>query len=168
MAVMGGYGPAGTLVDVSVTERGEVYEAVHSFSTGLIHVTGLTVAGAYATGDAFGARGIIPVPQEGTISMATFLDYDDEGLNKEIVLFSAPFTATTDNDAFAPTDNDLRLCLGVISISTWYNFNANQVGIAYPALTYVAPTGQLFYQIVTRGADNIAANAAPSFFLVIV
>ena len=168
MADMAGVGPSGQRVEVAVTEKGEVYEAVHSYSTGLIRISGIGAASAYTAADAFGTSGRIPVPKEGTIAFVSFLDYDDEGLNKEIVLFSAPFTATTDNDAFAVTDDELRLCLGVISISTWYNFSANQVGISYPTLTYVAPTGFLHYQFVTRGADNIAAGKSPDFSLVIV
>lgn len=130
-------------------------------------IPGIGTGSAYTSGDAFGTKFTLAVPNEGTIASVIFRDYDDEGLGKEIVLFSENFTQTTDNDAFAPTDIDLVSCIGVISIVSFYNFSANQVGMATPALYYVAPKGLLYGQVVTRGADNIAAGAIPDFTLVI-
>lgn len=132
----------------------------------LIPVIG-TGAG-YAAGDAFGGKFILKVPIEGTIATVIFRDYDSEGTSKEIVLFSQEFTATADNSAFAPTNSDLMNCIGVISITAFYAYNANQIGIATPALYYVAPKGLLYGQVVTRGADNIAAGSIPDFTLVVV
>ena len=140
----------------------------HIFPSELVEIPGIGTAVAYATAEAFGTRFPIVVPVEGTIAQVTFLDFDDEGINKELVLFSREFTATADNAAFNPSDADLNFCLGVISIDTWYNYSANQVGVATPAFHYVAPSGTIYGQFVTRGADNIAAGSIPKFFVVVI
>lgn len=131
-------------------------------------ISGIGTAVAYATGDAFGAKFAIDVPKQGTISNVVFLDLDDEGIAKDLVLFRADIAGTADNAAFDPTDVELLMCVGVISITDFKNFNSNQVGVATPALSYVAPAGQLYGQFVTRGVDNIAAGNIPQFSLTIV
>ena len=108
------------------------------------------------------------MPVEGTISTIGLLDKDDEGIVKELVVFDADFTATTDNSAFAPSDDDLLNCIGVISIDVFYNYSVNQVGFVTPAFSYVAPNGYLYCQLVTRGVDNIAAGSIPRLFGTIV
>ena len=131
-------------------------------------VAGIGTGLAYAAADAFGTRFAIPVPPFGTIASLVFLDYDDEGIPKEFVLFEREFTATTDNDAFAVSDADLSSCVGVITVDVFNNFGNNQIAVASPALAYSAPGGYLYCQVVTRGADNIAAGSIPEFFMVIV
>lgn len=130
-------------------------------------VTGIGTAAAYTTADAFGGKFALDVPVSGTILNIIFLDKDNEALNKELVLFSADFTATADNAAFAPTDADIANCIGVVAVDTWFSYNANAVGIGTPALGYIAPSGRLWGQFVTRGADNIADGSIPLFSLVI-
>ena len=143
------------------------------FTTSKLHVVtttvpGIVVANAYAAADAMGTKFAVKVPKEGTIATVVWHDYDDEGLPKELVLFSSDFTGSADNAVFAPSDLDLLKCVGVISIGTFYNFSVNQVGVATPALYYIAPAGVLYGQVVTRGADNIAADNIPTFTMVIV
>lgn len=133
-----------------------------------VAIPGIGTAIAYTAADAFGTKFAVEVPKEGTISTVVFHDYDDEGLPKEIVLFSSDFTGTADNGVFAPSDQDLLKCVGVISIGTFYNFSANQIGMATPALYYVAPESRLYGQVVTRGVDNIAVDNIPTFTMVIV
>lgn len=137
------------------------------FITPRIVVPGVGAAVAYTSGDAFGTKFRIAVPTKGTISHLVFLDRDDEGVNKELVLFSADFTATADNAAFDVSDADLLLCIGVVNVALWYNFASNQLGIATPALSYIQDSGSLYAQFVTRGVDNIAAGSEPQFFMMI-
>lgn len=126
-------------------------------------------ASAYASGDAFGNKFVLEgVPEEGTISNVLFFDRDDEGLSKELVLFKADFTGTADDAAFAVTDADMANCIGVVSITNFYNFGANQIGQGTPALSYRSPAKRLWCQMVTRGADNIAAGMVPDITLVIL
>ena len=140
----------------------DVYEA------GPGKLPGIGTGAAYAAGDAFGTAFVLKVPKMGTISNAVLLDFDDEGLRKDIALFRGPFTETADNAAFAPSDSDLESCIGVISIDQFFNWSSNQIGIATPAFSYVAPTGKLYCQVITQGADNIAAGSVPKLFLVII
>ena len=157
----------GLLIDRIKSITGLVQTWSEVAATRKIQVPGIGITVAYTSGDAFGSKFSIKVPKQGTISDAVFLDYDDEGLAKEIVLFSKDFTDTADNSAFDVSDRDLANCVGIISLTTFYNYTSNQVGMATPALGYVAPKGVLWGQFVTRGADNIAANNIPEFFLVI-
>ena len=140
----------------------------HIHTTPLLTVSGVGTGSAYTSGDAFGRKITLHVPVEGTISNVVFQDLDDEGINKELVLFDRDFEETADNAAFAVSDADLAKCIGVAYINTWSDFGNNQVGQAVPALSYVTPNGMLYAQLVTRGADNIAAGAIPTFFVVVV
>ena len=138
------------------------------FYTQVTGVPGIATAAAYASGDAFGTMLTFDVPKEGTISNVVFLDYDDEGISKDLILFNGRFTHTADNAAMAISTGDLRKAIGVAFIDTWSDLTANRIGLAVPALSYNAPQGKLFAQLVTRGADNIAVGAIPDIFLMVV
>tara|TARA_Y100000034_G_C6727583_1_gene322167 strand:+ start:216 stop:722 length:507 start_codon:yes stop_codon:yes gene_type:complete len=168
MSDIRGVDPQGRPRDVAVDNSGGVFVAGKVFKSALIPIPGIGAGAGYAAGDAFGTKFIIHVPKEGTISNVVFLDHDDEGIQKELILFSEDFTATADNSAFAVSDDDIRSLVGVVDISWYINYNANQVGQGTPALSYVAPEGRLYAQLVTRGADNIAAGAVPDLFVVVV
>ena len=143
--------------------------ASESGPTDVFRIPGIGTGAAYASADAFGTAFALRMPyQKGTISNFVFLDYDAEGLPKELVLFSAPIAGTADNAAFAPTDAELRTCIGVVATDIFYAYSVNQVGQGTPALAYTAPNGTLYGQFVTRGADNIAAGSIPEFFLQVV
>ena len=138
------------------------------YLTPSVTIPGIGTAAAYAAGDAFGTKFSFNVPVEGTISNVVFIDYDDEGIRKDLVLFGADFTATADNSAFNVSDADLKQALPVITIDLFYNFGANQLGQATPALSFRAPSRRLYCQLITQGADNIAAGSIPELYLVIV
>ena len=163
-----GLDPQGDPRNVGVNGVGDLLVSAQVYRSPTIRVPGIGAAAAYVSGDAFGAGFSFSVPVVGTIAHVYFLDYDDEGIQKDLVLFSLPFVATADNSAFAVSDADLRNCVGVAVINTYRNFGNNQFGEAGPALNYVAPQGTLYAQLVTRGADNIAAGASPEIYLVIV
>lgn len=130
-------------------------------------IPGIGTGAAYASDDAFGSIGELVVPKSGTIATVLFLDLDDEGLRKDVYLSAAPFVDTADNSPIALTDAAVRNCLGIVSIDTFYDLLDNRVGIATPALWYHAPRKRLYYQVVTRGADNIAAGALPELWFVV-
>ena len=139
-----------------------------NFYTGWVNVPGIGTGAAYATGEAVGTKFSFEVPKSGTISVAVFLDKDDEGLEMDLVLFTDDFLETADNAAFAVTDNDLKNFLSTITFATFKNFDANQVSTAAAlGLDYVAPKRRLWGQFVTRGAPNIAAGNLPQFSLTI-
>ena len=152
---------------VSAVVENEPFVAGHVNRTPVQAVPGIGTGVAYASGDAFGTRIRFGVPVEGTITNVIFLDNDDEGINKDLVLFEDEFGETADNAAFAVSDADLLRCVGVAHINSWANYANNQVGMANPGLGYSTKTGVLHAQLVTRGADNIAAGQLPYIFLVI-
>ena len=164
---MKGVDPQGETRPVAVDTQGAPFVTGYIQPVGPVPITGIGTGAAYASGDAFGGKITITVPVRGIISNLWFFDYDDEGLAKELVLFSSDFTATADNSAFALLDADLKNCIGVINVDLFYNFTNNQIGNANPALAYFAPEGRLYGQWVTRGADNIATGALPDFLLAV-
>ena len=130
-------------------------------------IPGIATASAYTVADAFGIRFELQVPERGVISTALFIDLDNEGLNKDVLVSAHDFTQTADHDAFAISDADLAEAVGYIEFDNWKAYNANQISIATPALYYVAPAGKLFFQFTTRGVDNIAAGSLPIFVVVV-
>ena len=131
-------------------------------------VPGIGTAAPYASGDAFGGLLVFEVPRKGTIANVLFFDLDNEAINKELVLFSVKFTETADNSPFDPADFELLSSIGVVFINTWSSFANNGLGQGVPALSYIAPAGRLYGQLVTRGADNIAASNLPAIQMVVV
>lgn len=136
------------------------------FSTPYIEIPGIGTGSIYATGEAFGTKFPISVPEEGTIETVIMLDFDDEGIETELWLFRHDFIETTDNTAFAVTDNDLLSLEVVVRITNFADANVNQVGINNSlGLVYEAPEGRLYCQCVTKGTPNIAANNLPRIAL---
>lgn len=139
------------------------------FVTPPVIVPGLTLGGAYASGDAFGTIFSFDVPERGVIEGVLFYDRDNEKLAKELVLSPVRFTATANDSAFAPVADQLNRLFSIrITASNFDAYNANALGhVEGINLPYVAPEGKLWCQMVTRGADNIAAGSEPSVALVI-
>lgn len=133
-----------------------------TFATPFLEIPGIGTGAAYATGEAFGTKFKIAIPEKGIIDTVIMLDLDDEGIETELWLFRENFTATTDNNAFAISDIDLLNLECVIGITNFANAANNQVGINNGlGLAYSAPNGVLWCQCVTRGTPNIAALNIP-------
>ena len=164
-----GTGPDGKPRELQTDSDGQLLAASPSEATAVNPVPGIGTGAAYASGDAFGITFTLRMPYtKGTISNLVFLDYDNEGIHKELVLFSAPIAGTADNAAFAPSQTELRSCIGVVATEAAYAYSGLQELQGTPALAYSAPAGLLYGQFVTRGADNIAAAKIPDFFLQVV
>ena len=138
-------------------------------STPVQTIPGIVAGAAYASGDAFGEKFSLRVPKQGVISTFVFIDKDDEGITKELIILNRDFTAVADNAVFDISDDSLVNSVGVIDIDAvdFRDLGSNQIATITPALWYEAPTGSLYCQFVTRGADNIAAGSMPQFFMVI-
>jgi len=169
-----GIDPFGEHRDIVVDNTGSVYTTGRVFKSDTIVIPGIPSSGTYASGDAFGTQFAIQgVPTHGTIATVVYIDHANDGLTKDLVLFSAPFTGTADNAAFNVSDDELRNVVGVVRISTWYTFGSNQIGQGTPALYYSTRPeflGTLYGQFVTRGADSFATAAGhmPEFFFTVV
>lgn len=142
--------------------------------TRLVQVPGIGTGSAYAAGDAFGTlitfSDVFRTEKcSGTIVSAFFIDLDDEGIQKDVPIYIAPITATTDNSAAAPSDTDVLLCRGHFSISTFLNLGNNQIGTLTNIGLWVSGSDpNLYTQLVTQGADNIAASNIPWIGIVVV
>lgn len=135
--------------------------------TRLVPIPGIGAATAYADSDAFGGRIHLPnlfrpAVHSGVIVGAFFLDLDNEGIQVDVALFAAQFTATADNSAFAVSAADMLLLRGVVSISQFYAWSGNRFGQdAGTNLHIVSASQDLWAQCIIRGAANIAATAMP-------
>lgn len=118
-------------------------------------IPGLSAASAYASGDALGRTFQIQVPTQGVLAAAFLSDMDKEDIATDFILFRHAPTSGTDNSAFDMADTDRYFPAGVITVSTFYDFSDNSLGVWYGARPYVAPGGILWVQAVTRGAPNL-------------
>lgn len=123
----------------------------------------MSVAGAYATGEYMGTT---TTPQSftncvrsagntATIKSVTISDkITDSNVAMELWLFSATFTAPTDNAAWTVGDDDALNVLAVIPIATanWYATGANQIYFAGGLDIKIKPAAtSVFYALVARG-----------------
>ena len=124
------------------------------------YVTLIISTGIYASGDALGAKASFPnVPQHGTIMSINVIDRDSEAVNLDVVFFSVDIVGTADNAAFDPTDAELQNCQGAFLVDTWKTFADNSLGAeSNIGMSYWAPSGNLYFQCVTRGTPTYTAT----------
>lgn len=125
----------------------------------------LSVAGQYATGDYIGqsatpesfSLATLPTanPARAVISSLVINDKTTTAaVALELWLFSATFTAPTDNGAWDITDAHASTCVGVIPITTdrWFASSSNKVYSDYGiSLLVKTSAGSLFFALVARG-----------------
>lgn len=142
--------------------------------TRVVKVPGIGTGAAYTAGEAFGTpfrfNNVFDAQKKsGTVVGAFILDLDDEGIQVDIPLFTRRITATTDNNAFAVTDNDLMYCRGVVSITEFFNWNVCQFGQRTGLSLWIqGESAHLETQLVIQGAANIAAGKEPYIGLIVV
>ncbi len=145
-----------------------VQENLHD--TGFLTVPGIATASVYTANDTLGTQFVFRnVPKSGTIQTAIFLDLDDEGIETDLILYKREIVETADHDPYAPSDLDLESIIGHITFSTFLNYNANQSSVASGMfLTYTAPQGEIWAQMVTRGTPTIAVANIPKVGMTIL
>jgi hypothetical protein len=142
--------------------------------TRIVKVPGVSIASAYTAGDAFG--GLITFPdvfraekRSGIIVGAFLLDLDDEGLRVDMPIYIAPITATADNSEYAVSANDALFCRGYVEISSFIDCINWQLGQASDITIWVnSLDNNLYTQLITRGAPNIAATKEPYIGIIVV
>lgn len=149
---------SGTLTTLSTLTSGNV----GGFTTVVTSTITMSVAGAYATGDYMGtsttpqsfASAVRTSGGTGIIKSIFISDkITNANVAMELWLFSATFTAPTDNAAFAITDAEALTVLGVIPIGTssWYASSNNQVYFDGNLSIPIKPAAtSLFYALVAR------------------
>lgn len=139
-----------------------------------LQVPGVGTGAIYAAGEAFGTviklAGVFrPEKGSGSLVGVVFHDLDDEGSQIDAVFFSQQVTTTADNAAFAILDEENLLCLGAVSITEFFNWGNNQVGVLRNlSVPLVAEGPDIYVRLVTQGTPTIAAGAVPwvTFYLV--
>ena len=125
--------------------------------TNAVIQTPTITAGAYAANDAVGglltfanvARG----QHTGVVTTVVISDLAAQGVDLELVLFGAAFTATLDNAPFDPSDPDLLNCVGVIPVTNHFAFADNGLSQRRNVgLWFESQSENLYGQLVTRGA----------------
>lgn len=174
----------------TVTTTGSITSGTVTVDTGTINAGGFTalssstitmsVAGAYATGDYMGTS---TTPQtftnvcrssggSGTINGIVISDkITTANVPMELWLFSATFTAPTDNAAWAISDAEATTLIGYIDIST-SNWRANSNNQVYfdgtISIPFDLPIGtSIYYALVARGTTPSLTSADLSISLVI-
>ena len=123
-------------------------------------------AGAYSANDAVG--GLITFADaayktfgSGVIQTILVIDDAKQSAELELHLFNKTFPATSDNDAFDPTDDDLENYIGFILVTTadYADFTDNSAAsVSNVGLAFSLLGTSLFGQLVTRGTPTYAAT----------
>lgn len=79
----------------------------------------------------------------------------------DLFLFDQAFTATADNSALDIADADLPNCLGVVTVSTYYDLNDNSVGVVRGLNMPVMLNGSetLYGQLKTRETPTYTSTS---------
>ena len=147
---------------LAVEQQGDVTVRSHSIP---ISQTPTVTAGAYAANDAVGGlltfAGAARVAGDGGV-IKDILINDDAGRDAEMELwlFRDTFTAMVDNAAWAPSEADLRLLVGVISTTNgaWFAAGTPSVAVVESSQGYTCVGTSLFGQLVTRGTPTFVAT----------
>ncbi len=134
-----------------------------------IQIPGIGTGSAYQTGDCFGTQFAIKVPKQGRLNGAIFFDLDDEGLQTDLEIFSAPIVQVADNSAYAPTDAEILALITELQFFAFDDHGTSQTSeVKNFGKDYVCPSGEFRIQAVARGAQNIAAGNLPKVQLFIL
>lgn len=126
----------------------------------------VSASAAYTAGDAVGGKMTFNVGGNlanlvSLLRSAQVMDLGDQKAALFLMLFNQDFTAIADNAPFAPTDADLRNCIGIITLpaASYADFgNASVCSLANLNLTVQPSSGdKIFGQMWTSGTPTYAA-----------
>lgn len=125
-------------------------------------------AGLYTTEDAVG--GLLTFADVGFdgdagnrivyIDKVVITDLAKQNAALYLFLFNQTFTTTTNGDTLDIADADLPNCIGVISVTTYYNSNDSSVGVAKGLNDPIVLSGgdSLYGQLKVVGAPTYAST----------
>jgi hypothetical protein len=131
--------------------------------------SGLTTATtAYTSGDQLGAEMTVTLasnsePCSGYIVGALVTDDSDVMGAVDLVFFTAASSPAADNAAAAWADANAQTITAAMSLTTVIDTGANRVvttGLADVKVPFVAPTGRLFLNAITRTGNAVFASGA--------
>lgn len=133
--------------------------------------SGLTTSvTAYTSGDVLGVQMTLGMnirgsgPVAGVIEAVTITDDSAVIGAVDLFLFNATTTPAADNAAYAPSDAEMRTCVGVVSVSVLPSSGANNrivtLSNAEQGVQFYAATGILYVVAVTRTGNSFFGGAA--------
>ena len=133
--------------------------------------SGLTTAvTAYTSGDVLGVQMTMDMNNRGSGAIAGSLEgvtiADDSAVigAVDLFFFNATTTPAADNAAYAPSDAEVRTCVGVVSVTTLPSSGANNkivtLSNAEQDVPLYAPSGVLYVVAVTRTGNAVFASGA--------
>ena len=137
-----------------------------SSAGGIIAQTPTVTAGAYSANDNVGglltfASAARATGGGGVIKDVIIIDDASQGSTLELWIFSATFTAGSDNAAWTPVEADLENLVAIVSTAdgVWYSAGATAtVCVIEVAKRYQVAATSLFGRLVTRGTPTYAAT----------
>ena len=113
----------------------------------------------YTAGDVIGELMTFFSEEAGLVRAGVLIDSAAEATkpDADLLLFDTPPTVAADNSAFAPTDAEMKRCIGVIQFAG-ANFRIGAAGngvivaTAFGELPYAAPGRALYGVLVARNA----------------
>lgn len=130
----------------------------------------ITASSAYAPGNAIGGRMQFVGPgrlndgaaiNRGLIRSVTILDRDSQTRALDLILFGAPFTATTDKTAFTPVWADLANLAALITINDWTAWGGVGIGRANGLnIPYAAGANDLYGQLISVEAPTFTTTSS--------
>lgn len=135
--------------------------------------SGLTTATtAYTSGDVLGGQMTMNMNNYGSGPIAGCIEAvtitDDSGVigAVDLFLFNTSTTPAADNAAYAPSDAEIRTCVGVISATVLPSSGANNkivtLSNAEQDVPFYTATGILYVVAVTRTGNAVFAGGATS------
>lgn len=153
----------GTLVDIGVELDAEDRIVISPrdpvFITDFVTLAGLNTD-IMASGDALGTKNLFSgIPKSGVIHSIVVADAAGQTANLDVYFFSGDIAGTANNAPFDPTDIEIKTSLGVVLVDTWKVNSDNSIGsVDNIGLPYAAPSGILYFQLVTRGTPTFVAQ----------
>lgn len=131
----------------------------------IITVTPTVSTGIYTAGDAEGGlmtfAGATGARKTGMIATLIIVDKDEEATQTDIACFSATFTATADNAAWAISDADAANLVALISVpaASFVDIGDAKVAVISNVNQVIRTAGtSLFCQMATRGTPTFTAT----------
>jgi len=115
--------------------------------------------GVYAAGDALGDLQSVRVPEHCLLTTVIVVDRDSEDDDFDIVLYGRSPAGTTDNAAYAPSDDELNHVLGSVTVTGYKAFSTNSIAtLANVGIGLWLPEAVLYFQAVARATPTFTAT----------
>lgn len=119
----------------------------------------------YASGDVLAATQVISGVSRMkdltcVLSGLTLIDEDAQGIELDVVVFSADVSLGTENAAVSITDANSRQILGIVNVSEWKDLGAAKVATVLNVNLPIKPadgTQNVYVALITRGTPTHTA-----------